>query len=297
MTEQLRGDQGNGNCGAVDADERIRRALRSLVDRASDQLLACPCLAQDQHCRIGRRDFHDFREDRLNRRRRADDLFEHELAVDLLAQRDVFFVKPVLEPLQILDVCQQRVPADNPPLFVPSRNCGCVKPAINAVGAAKAVLIGVILPRLRRMLPLPDHFGQLVGMHDVAGCPALDFLDRNSEVLEKLSIHEFDFAFRSRRKNETGNAVDDQTKTLFAGSQRRLRALAVVNVGCRHVPFRLAQRAAAEQEPAIDTVGAAEARFDFERRSSNCPILRSKSAPGSCRRGDGVRCASRTRPS
>jgi hypothetical protein len=135
-----------------------------------------------------------------------------------------------------------------------------VKPPINAVGAAKAVLIGVFLPRLHRMLPLPHHLGPLVGMHDLAGCPALDFLDRNSEVLEKLSIHEFDFAFRSRRKNETGNAVDDQTKTLFAGSQRHLRALAVVNVGRRHVPFRLAQRAAAQQEPALHTVGGADAK-------------------------------------
>ncbi len=127
--------------------------------------------------------------------------------------------------------------------------------------------MGVVLARFHGVGPLRDDLGQIVGMNDASGRPALHILLRHSEVVEKRSIHEFDFAFRSRREDQTGNAVNEQSKALFARPQRLLGLLAIVDIGRSHIPLdgRFAEMTAAEEEPAIDAVGVANARFDFAR--------------------------------
>src|SRR5262249_39027111 len=77
MAEQLRGDERGWNRGAVDTDEGVRRSLRSLVDRAGDELLPGTGLPGDQHGRIRRSDLRDVRQYRAQGRRDANDLFEH----------------------------------------------------------------------------------------------------------------------------------------------------------------------------------------------------------------------------
>ena len=104
-------------------------------------------------------------------------------------------------------------------------------------------------------------------MNDASGCPALHILLRHSEVVEKRSIYKFDVAFRSRREDQARNTVNEQPKALFALPQRLRGPLAIVDVSRGDIPLygRFAERTAAEQEPAIDAVGAANARFDFAR--------------------------------
>ena len=58
-------------------------------------------------------------------------------------------------------------------------------------------------------------------MNEVGGGPTvrfvtLQFVERLAEIFHALLTDEFDFAFRRRCIDEPGNAIDDQTKALFA---------------------------------------------------------------------------------
>jgi hypothetical protein len=55
-------------------------------------------------------------------------------------------------------------------------------------------------------------------------------LQRLAEIIQELLIEEIQFAFRRRNGNKAGNAIDDQAKIEFAGTQGFLGALPVVNI-------------------------------------------------------------------
>ena len=74
MTEQLRGDQRRRDRGAVDIDEALRGSSGPFVDGARDDLLARPCLSQNQHCRIRGRHHRDFVQHRPQSGARPDDV-------------------------------------------------------------------------------------------------------------------------------------------------------------------------------------------------------------------------------
>ena len=109
VAEELALEKPGGNRGAVHFDERPRLAGRQLVDRPGDELLTRSGLAANQHGRRSRADGLDLREDGLQRRRLADDLFEVVLAaqlvleVDLLERELVAQRRDLLERERVLD--------------------------------------------------------------------------------------------------------------------------------------------------------------------------------------------------
>ena len=56
MTEELALDQRRGQRGAVELDEGVLTTPAQVVDRAREELLADPGLAQDEDRRVGRCD-------------------------------------------------------------------------------------------------------------------------------------------------------------------------------------------------------------------------------------------------
>ncbi len=72
MSEELRLEQILGERRAVDDDERLARAVRAVVNRARDQLLARTRLAMHEHRGLGRPDPHDRRIELAHRRAPAD---------------------------------------------------------------------------------------------------------------------------------------------------------------------------------------------------------------------------------
>jgi hypothetical protein len=73
---QLALDEVLGQCPDVYGDERSLRTARLEVDRAGDQLLPRPALADQEHRAIRRRDLRDQPEDALHLRAGADDVLE-----------------------------------------------------------------------------------------------------------------------------------------------------------------------------------------------------------------------------
>src|ERR1700736_825688 len=82
-----------GKSCAVHAHEGALRPTRSLMDRAGDEFLTSSSLSTNKNARIGGSNFRYPRKHSLQRRRGADDLFEHERLVDLLPEHYVFVVQ------------------------------------------------------------------------------------------------------------------------------------------------------------------------------------------------------------
>jgi hypothetical protein len=71
--------------------------LGSFVDGAGDEFLAGASLARDEHRGVRRRHFGNPREDRLQWLGGTDNFLEHQSAVDLVSQRQVFPIELILE--------------------------------------------------------------------------------------------------------------------------------------------------------------------------------------------------------
>jgi hypothetical protein len=68
MSEKLRLEQRVGNAGAIDGQERSRRARAQPVDQASHCVLADASLTRDQYLRVGTRRTRDVSTDEFDAR-------------------------------------------------------------------------------------------------------------------------------------------------------------------------------------------------------------------------------------
>jgi hypothetical protein len=124
-------------------------------------------------------------------------------------------------------------------------------------------------------------------MHDVGNGPAPQFLERHTEIFQGLAIDELNLTGRSHESAEGLNVVGDGAKMLLAG--RRLKPprrtqglfdpLPVLDIGACAAPFHdmpgcVGHGRSAEQEPAVLTVKAPQARFHF-----TCPARSQNGSP------------------
>src|SRR5258706_13430416 len=104
VTEKLGRDQIARNGRAVHGDKRSGGALGSPVNGSRQELFASAGLAGDENGRIAAVYLGDAGKRRRQRRRGANDLFEHRGFVDFLAERHVFLSQPLLGTLAIVDI-------------------------------------------------------------------------------------------------------------------------------------------------------------------------------------------------
>jgi hypothetical protein len=81
------------------------------------------------------------------------------------------------------------------------------------------------MPGFDRVSPRGQHARKVIAMNNVGGGPTFQFVNRHAKVIQALLTDEFEFAFRRHRYNKSGNAIDDQAKTLFARAQSLLGML------------------------------------------------------------------------
>ena len=113
-------------------------------------------------------------------------------------------------PLPVVDVRLQHVPASDTTLGVPERQTAYMKPAINAVSTAHALLDLVRFSSVYRSLPRSNHRGKIIRMNGVASRPAFQFLERRAEILQDMAVDAFDFAGRGHESDQGRNAVGDR---------------------------------------------------------------------------------------
>src|ERR1700692_2672534 len=195
VAKEFGSNQRWGKRCAVHAHEGALRTTRSLVDGAGDQFLTSSTLSTNKNARIGGSNFHYPRKHFLQRRRGADDLFEHERLVDLLPEHYVFVVQQrfaltqsLLGTSAVVDVYWQIVPAHDAAFLVPEGKAAGVKPAVCPVAAPKAVLNFIGFARLNRASQGGDRERKVIRVNRVAGPPVGDFLRSLVEILQYLAV-------------------------------------------------------------------------------------------------------------
>src|ERR1700733_239341 len=103
------------------------------MNGARHKFLAGTGFAGDQNAGIGWRDLGDAREHVSEWCRSSDDLLEHRRLVDFFAQRNIFFLEPLLGPLAVIDIGPRGIPPRDAPLLVRYRDQAIVEPAILSV--------------------------------------------------------------------------------------------------------------------------------------------------------------------
>ncbi len=97
MTEELRLDQGRGQCRAVHLDHGAALAIAGIVDGPRDQLLAGAGFAQYEYSGVGAGNLPYLLQNVADGLGFADDLLVPVLHIDLVAQVDVFRLQAVLQ--------------------------------------------------------------------------------------------------------------------------------------------------------------------------------------------------------
>src|SRR5689334_21062891 len=166
VTKELGSDQRGRDGGAIHADKRLLGSSRPLVDGAGDQFLSRAGLAQNQNRGIGRGHLGDLTQHLAQRFRRADDVLEHRLSIDLLSQREIFVAYPLLGADAIVNVGPRRIPADHLALLVSEWVVTNQEPAILAV-FPKGALLGFERQAVHQGgLALVSGSLQVIGMED-----------------------------------------------------------------------------------------------------------------------------------
>src|SRR6266853_1669001 len=216
VAEQLGGDEGRGNGRAVHPDEGAARTARALVDRARDQLLAGAGLAEDEDGGICWGDLRDLCEHLAERRRGADDLFEHRGAVDIFAQREILITHALFGPLAIIDVGARRVPAQRLTVLIPHRVVLHEEPPVLAIVTPSALLeveghatregVPALLPQARYVFRMKNARAEIDRGH---------LRDRESGVLEQGPVAIEGLPIRTQDGNRLRNGVDNLLRLLL----------------------------------------------------------------------------------
>src|SRR6266850_6388513 len=148
MAEELRRDQVSWDGGAAHGHEPSRRPSRAPVNRPRDELLPRAGLAGDEDGRIAAGDLGHSRQHGRQRRRGADNFFEHRCLVDFFPQRHVLLLQSLLGPLAIVDVLTIELPPNQLSLVVAKRVVPDEEPAIGPVPLPQPHL-GLVGGRLR----------------------------------------------------------------------------------------------------------------------------------------------------
>src|SRR6266853_2428449 len=188
--------------------------------------------------------------------------------VDDQAQTLLIRSESVLSALPVVNIRQQVVPTDDPPVGIALRETAGLKPSIGAIGPTEPMLNLVCLTGFYGAAPIRRHPCAVIWMQKRG--PLLQFRKSLAEVTQHLLINEFDLAVFGHRPDKARNSIDNLPKVLFARAERIFSPLPVVNVSQHHVPvgdltFCVSRGESARLEPAVNAVGTPLAKLQLIR--------------------------------
>src|SRR6476620_7272347 len=245
-----------------------------------DEFLAGAGFAGDEDRRIAAGDLGHSRQDRGERGRAADNLFEHRGLVDFLSQRHVFLLQSLFSSLAVFDISSGNIPTRNLPLFVVQGVVTSQKPAVTSIALAKPYFAFKSRAHRHSTIPLSLDPFRIIGMTDSAnGGFVTPVIKSEAEVVKSTAVHEKTLAVASETSDELWCEVQNLPKLLFALAQRfgqlrqvefRLPALLNIEVDPDPILQRSigrAERLGTAEEPAVIALGVANANIHVTRRA------------------------------
>src|SRR5438093_873353 len=111
-------------------------------------------------------------------------------------------------------------------------------------------------------------------MNGIGRAPTFHFLERLAEIVQDLTVDNFDLTFRIHDEYETENAFNRQPKPVFARADGLLGALTIINLHHDSVPLEdislfISKRYGTSQKPTIFPIRRAPPCLILERRADN----------------------------
>src|SRR6266853_1593536 len=153
-----------------------------------DEFFAGAGFAGDENRRIAARDLRHLRQDGGQRRRAADNLFEHRGLVDFLSKRNVLLLQFILVSLAILDVGTCDVPPNDLSLAVSERVLTNQKPALRSIAATQAHLRLVSGAAYHRTVDICLDPVDVVRMHFRSIASLTPLVEADAVISERHSV-------------------------------------------------------------------------------------------------------------
>src|SRR5712671_901664 len=196
-----------------------------------DELFAGAGFAGDQHRRIAAGDLRHLRQDGGQRRRTADNLFEHRGLVDFLSQRHVFLLQSLFSSLAVFDISSGNIPTRNLPLFVAQGAVTGQKPAVTSIALAKPHFAFKSRAHRHSTIPLSLDPFRIIGMtYSANGGFVTPLIKSEAEVVKSTAVHEKTLEVASENSDELWCEVQNLPKLLFALAQRACEDLVLGDV-------------------------------------------------------------------
>src|SRR5260221_4997914 len=199
-----------------------------------DELLAGAGFAGDQHRRIAAGDLRNVRQDGGQRRRAADNLFEHRGLVDFLSKRNVLLLQFLFSSLAVFDISSGNIPTRNLPLFVAQGVVTSQKPTVASITLAKPHFAFKSRASRHRTIPLNLDPFRIIGMTDSANRGFVTPLIKSeAEVVKSAAVHKKTLEAASENSYELWCEVQNLPKLLFALAQRACEDLVLGHIDSR----------------------------------------------------------------
>src|SRR5438445_13808215 len=106
-------------------------------------------------------------------------------------------------------------------------------------------------------------------MNGIGRAPTFHLLERLAEIVQDLTVDNFDLTFRIHDGYETGNALNGQPKPVFARAASLLGALTIVNLHRDSVPLEdrpllISKRHRTMQKPEVSPIRGAASSLPIE---------------------------------
>src|SRR5882724_8606356 len=196
-----------------------------------DEFFAGTGFAANQNRRIAAGDLGHSRQDRAERGRGADNLFEHRGLVDFLSKRDVFLFQSLFSSLAVFDISSGNIPTRNLPLFVAQGVVTSQKPAVASITLAKPHFAFKSRASRHRTIPLNLDPFRIIGMtYSANGGFVTPLIKSEAEVVESAAVHKETLAVASENSHELWCEVQNLPKLLLALTQRTCQHLVLRDV-------------------------------------------------------------------
>ncbi len=217
MAEELRGDQGGWNSGAVHAHKHTRCSVRTLVDGPRDQLLPGAGFASNEDSRIRGSNLGNVGEHGAQTSGDPDDLLERRGFVHCFTEHEILCARPLLPLLSFLNVDSGPVPTHDATLPIAAGLIPDREPPVDTVVSPHPRLQLTSGAHRQRALLLIPYDAEIVGVinHD-ARVPRLGELVKGpTEVFETRAVHVAKRSVRVHFTNDLRNEIDQHSQLPF----------------------------------------------------------------------------------
>src|SRR6266436_6662833 len=199
-----------------------------------DEFFAGTGFAANQNRRIAAGDLGHARQDRGQRGRGANNLFEHRGLVDFLSQRNVLLLQFLFSSLAVFDISSGNIPTRNLPLFVAQGIVTSQKPAVASITLAKPHFAFKSRPNRHSTIPLNLDPFRIIGMTYSANRGVVTPLIKSeAEVVKSAAVHKKTLEAASENSYELWCEVQNLPKLLFALAQRACEDLVLGHIDSR----------------------------------------------------------------